>query len=149
MGGLQAGGGVVLGLLAHDALLGQRDRAACVGLLVVVVGLRLGQRCFGGLDHRLDIDGGAARFRRGSGCSVSDGLAELPPVAGSAAASAGLARRLQVVALDDGDQLAGFDVLAFIDRQRLDAPLNPAAHHHLVGVHRADQLPDRRMGATE
>jgi hypothetical protein len=44
LGGLQAGGRVVPGLLAHDALLGQRDGAAGVGLLVVVVGLRLGQR---------------------------------------------------------------------------------------------------------
>ena len=44
LGGLQAGGRVVLGLLAHDALLGQRDGAAGVGLLVLVVGLRLGQR---------------------------------------------------------------------------------------------------------
>jgi hypothetical protein len=49
-----------LGLGAHDALLGQRNGAAGVGLLVVVVGLRLGQRSLRGLHLRLGVDGGAA-----------------------------------------------------------------------------------------
>ena len=51
LAGLQAGDRVVLGLLAHNSLLGQRDGAAGVGLLMVVVGLRLGERGLGRLDH--------------------------------------------------------------------------------------------------
>ena len=43
--GLKAGDGVVLRLLAHDALLGKRYGAVGVGFLVVEVGLSLHQRC--------------------------------------------------------------------------------------------------------
>ena len=52
----------------------------------------------------------------------------------------GLEGRVEIVALDDGDQLAGLDGVAFFDRQRLDAAGNPGADQHFVGVDGADQL---------
>ena len=84
------------------------------------------------------VDGGAAGLAAGLALGL-DRLAELALLAGGGGLG-GLARRLQVVALDDGDQLAGLHILAFVDGQRLNAPGNLGADHNLVGVHRADQL---------
>ena len=40
-----------------------------------------------------------------------------------------------------------FTCLAFLDGEGLDAPGNLAAHHHFIGVHRADQLQIGRWDA--
>ena len=57
--GLQAGDRIVLGLLAHDSLLGQGHGAGGVGLLMLEVGLRLGQRSLRHADLGLGVGGGA------------------------------------------------------------------------------------------
>ena len=125
-------------MLAHDALLGQRNGAAGVGLLVVVVGLGLGQRGLRGAHLGLGVDSGCCWFRRVLALGF-DGLAELRLLARRGGLG-GFARGLQIVALDDGDELASLHVWPFVDGKGLDAPGNLGAHHHLVGVHRADQL---------
>ena len=93
---------------------------------------------FAALHLGLGVDGGAAGLAAVLALGL-DRLAELALLAGGGGLG-GLARGLQVVALDHGDQLAGLHVLAFVDGQGLDAAGNLGAHHHLVGVHRADQL---------
>ena len=134
-----------LACCAHDALLGQRDGAAGVGLLVVVVGLRLGQRSPGGAHLGLGVDGGAAGF-----AAVWRSVSTVSPSLHfwlAAVASAALRAACKIVALDDGDKLAGLHILALIHRQRLDAAGNLGAHHHLVGIHGADQLQVARWAA--
>jgi hypothetical protein len=46
----------------------------------------------------------------------------------------------QVVALDNGDQLPGLHLLAFIDGKSLDAAGDLAADDNFIGVNGADQL---------
>ena len=137
-GGLKTGGGIVASLGAHDSLPGQGHGAAGVGLLVVVVGLGLGQRCLCRLKLGLGVASGAAGFAAVLALGLN-GFANLEFLAGRSGLGGG-ARGLEVVAFDDGDELAGLHVLAFIHGQGLDAPWNPGAHHHLVGIHGADQL---------
>src|ERR1035441_8572485 len=60
LSGLKHGRRVITGLGAHNALLGKRNGAGCVSLLVIVVRLGLDQRGLRGLDLGFGIHGGAA-----------------------------------------------------------------------------------------
>ncbi len=109
-----------------------------VGLLVIEIGLRLRKRGLRSADLGLGIDRGAGDFALVLALGFH-GFAQLRSVAGNGGFR-GLACGGKIVALDDGDELAGLDGLAFFDSERLDAAGNFGADQHLIGVDGADQL---------
>ena len=137
-GGLQAGGGIVAGLLAHDALFGQCDNARGVRLLVLQVGLGLSHRGTGRAHLGFGVDGGAGGFAailpRGLDC-----LVQLPLIAREGGLRS-FARGLQVIVLDDGDKLTHFHFLAFFHGQRLNAAGDLGAYQHFIRIDGANQL---------
>jgi hypothetical protein len=148
-GGLQRGHLLVASLRAHNALLGQRHGAAGVGLLMLELALAWASEASAAFTCASALTV-ALWFRRCSGARY--------PRCRSASTSGWLARglgslqrRLKVIALDDGDQLAGLYGVAFFTVSVWMRPGILALTTHLVGVHGADQLqvagrPDRDEG---
>src|SRR5579871_305325 len=136
--GLQTGYRFIAGLRAGYSLLRESYCACGVRPLLVQVRLSL---CESGLR--------GAHLSFGGGCGADhfalvlalrfNGLVELVLIAGNGRLS-GLRCRGEIVALNDGDRIAFFHSLAFLDAERLDAAGNFSTDENFIGVDGADEL---------
>ena len=145
--GLEAGDGFVAGLGTRNSLLRKRNGARGIGSLVIEIGLSLGKRCLSSAHLRLRGGGGAGDFALALALGLN-GLVELVLVAGDVGQRS-FFRCREVVALDDGNEIALFDLLPFLNVEGLDAAGDPGADEHFVGVDGADELEVTRSMSVE
>src|SRR5581483_7225432 len=115
LGSAESGLLLITCLRAHDALIGQCDGAAGIGLLMLVLRLGLIERGLRSLHLCLGADGCALGFAGVLPLRLFR-LAELPSLAYCGGFRC-IERGLQIFAFNGGDELSSFDRLAFLHGQ--------------------------------